>query len=1013
MVLRELLTRTEQISDLRDLFRVLGYQAAWETVPPGPWLGSEAAAAGVVTGAALVARHEAFRVIALAAHDPAAAARAGARRLAAGADRGLVCALGGMPRRIVLASWRAAPARPLAVRLTTAALERPTAVALAILERLAPRAGETALALALRVGDALASEAVTSRFFRAFRQLVQRFTDRLNDPRNRTERHALALTALTRVLFLYFVQEKGWLDGDRRYLPAMLERAIARGRHFHRTALHPLCFGALNRAVAERSEAVRTLGRIPFLNGGLFEPTPLERRHGPALWRNADWRYAFDDVFERFHFSVHESDADARVAPDMLGRVFEGVMDPDERRASGSYYTPASLVREVVRAALAATLVHRRGLSRASAERWVYDGTPPADPPDLRRLTLLDPAAGSGAFLLGALDELARLRTAAGEPDTAALRREIIAESLYGVDLSPTAVRLAELRLWLALVAGDAAPDIGAVAPLPNLDGHLRSGDALLDPYTLAASLTETRPLPGASRATADLAERRRRLFSLSGPAKRRAGRELARAESELAGALYDRALAALEQAIRELLGLARSRDLFGHRGRLDAAQRARLRRLRTARSDLRTARRRLARDGGTPFFSVESHFADFIGTGGFDVVLGNPPWIRGERLPARVREVLAFRYPTWRSPPGVAGRFAHVPDLSVAFCERALELVAPDGIVALLTPAKLATAGYAERLRRRLSEQTRLERVAVLDDSVAASFGAAVYPMALVAARREPEPGATFVPTLGPSSHEGRLPQQQLQAPGPWVLVPDAAAVARRLSREHRPLGERWPPQLGVKTGADSLFLVDRPVEGSRPAVRGRDLTRWHITPRVYILWTHDSRGRPLEHLPSALAQRLVPHTERLRRRTDYRRGPAWQLFRPRLGCATHRVLWADLSRHLEAAVAPPDVVPLNTVYGIATASDEDALALAAILNTRWCTALARLAADPARGGFRRFNAGVVASLPLPATDAAVWRTLAQYGRSCEPADAVVADLYRIDEADRRALEQLAPHPR
>ena len=75
MVLRELLTRTEQISDLRDLFRVLGYQAAWETVPPGPWLGPEAAEAGI-SAAALVARHQAFRVIALEASDPESAARA-------------------------------------------------------------------------------------------------------------------------------------------------------------------------------------------------------------------------------------------------------------------------------------------------------------------------------------------------------------------------------------------------------------------------------------------------------------------------------------------------------------------------------------------------------------------------------------------------------------------------------------------------------------------------------------------------------------------------------------------------------------------------------------------------------------------------------------------------------------------------------------------------------------------------------------------------------------------------
>lgn len=1010
MVLRELLTRTEQISDLRDLFRVLGYQAAWETVPPGPWLGSADVAAAGVTGAALVARHEAFRVIALAADDPEAAAHAGARRLAAGADRGLVCALGGTPRRLALASWRATPARALAVRLATALIEHPSAVALATLERLAPRTGETALALSLRVGDALASEAVTARFFHAFRSLLDRLTDRLSTPRSRAERHALTLTTLTRVLFLYFVQEKGWLDGDRRYLPLLLERTIAQGRHFHRAALHPLCFGALNRAPADRSAPVRKLGRIPFLNGGLFEPVPLERRHGPALWRNADWRDAFEDVFERFHFSVHESDADARVAPDMLGRVFEGVMEPAERRASGSYYTPASLVREMVRAALAAALVHRVGLSRAHAERWVYGGVPPADPPDLQRLTLLDPAAGSGAFLLGALEEIARLRTLAGEPDTPALRRGIIAQSLFGVDLSPTAVRLAELRLWLALVAGDTTSDIAAVAPLPNLDGHMRSGDALLDPYTVAASLADTRPPSGTSRITADLAERRRSLFSLSGRAKRAAGLRLASAEAALAGSLHQRALAALERAIREMLALARGRDLFGRRGRLDAAQRARLRRLRSARAELRAAGRRFARDGGTPFFSVESHFGDLIAAGGFDVVLGNPPWVRGERLSPRVREVLACRYATWH--PAGEGRFAHVPDLSVAFCERALELVAPGGIVALLTPAKLATAGYAERLRRRLAVGTRLERVALLDGSAAASFGAAVYPMALVAARRDPEPGATCDLALGAPS-QNRLPQHLLQESGPWVLAPDAAAVAHRLARDHRSLGERWVPRLGVKTGADALFLSAEPVEGARPALRGRDVARWRATPCRYVLWTHDSHGRPLERLPPSLAERLAPHAERLRRRADYRDGPPWQLFRTNLGVALHRVVWADLARELGAAVAPPEVVPLNTVYGIATLSEDDAHALAALLNTRWCTALARLGADPARGGYRRFNARVVGRLPLPAADVAAWRALTEHGRHHEPADALVADLYRIDEMDRRALETVAPHPR
>src|SRR5207249_983812 len=146
------------------------------------------------------------------------------------------------------------------------------------------------------------------RFFRVFRATLERLTDRLAAPRSRSERQTLALTALTRVLFLYFVQAKGWLDGDRRYLIHRFDESVAGRRHFHRQVFDPLCFGALNRPASGRSGAARALGRLPFLNGGLFEPTALERREGPVRWSNADWRDAFDGLFERFHFSAREAD---------------------------------------------------------------------------------------------------------------------------------------------------------------------------------------------------------------------------------------------------------------------------------------------------------------------------------------------------------------------------------------------------------------------------------------------------------------------------------------------------------------------------------------------------------------------------------------------------------------------------------------------------------------------------------------------------------------------------------
>src|SRR5207247_1174461 len=201
----------------------------------------------------------------------------------------------------------------------------------------------------------------------------------------------------------------------------------------------------------------------------------------------------------------------------------------------------------------------------------------PAERPDLRGLTVLDPAVGSGAFLLGALEELTRLRRAGGEGPPGTVRRDVLARSLYGVDLKLTAVRLAELRLWLALVADEAETDLTRIAPLPNLDGHVRQGDALIDPLALA-------------------------------------------------------------------------RTLAGRPG------------LRASRRELRGAARTLRREGGAPFFAFESHFADLLARGGFDLVTGNPPWVRGERLPAQVREALATRYVTWRPAPGPG--FAHLPDL-------------------------------------------------------------------------------------------------------------------------------------------------------------------------------------------------------------------------------------------------------------------------------------------------------------------------------------------------------------
>src|SRR5204863_6210284 len=130
-------------------------------------------------------------------------------------------------------------------------------------------------------------------------------------------------------------------------------------------------------------------------------------------------------------------------------------------------------------------------------------------------IRILDPAVGSGAFLLEALAQL-DVRRAACRPDEGALarRRAIMRDNLFGVDVDPMAVRLAELRLWLALVSEDDAP-WHEVLPLPNLDQNLRQGDSLLSPLDVAGA-----QLPGSGQRLRAVSERRVQYFASTGREK-------------------------------------------------------------------------------------------------------------------------------------------------------------------------------------------------------------------------------------------------------------------------------------------------------------------------------------------------------------------------------------------------------------------------------------------------------------------------------------------------------------
>lgn len=996
-----LLAAVRSLPDLGRLVEQAGYTPDLIWLPAEGWVDTHHP-----SRAAVIGRRRGFEWLAFeTSGDAADLARRIARRLERGARLAGVMALAGGDRRLAVSV--SLPPRPLLV----ADLEDPAPLVLTGLARLWNPEQTSTLGIASDVARALDVEATGRRFFAAFRRSLRAGTALLPAGMPPADRHAAVLLQLTRVLFLYFVQAKGWLDGRPAFLREELDRVLSRGGDPHRHLLHPLFFGTLNQPQGRRGRLARGYGRVPFLNGGLFQPHPLERRWRLAL-PSSFWQTAFDDLFERFHFTPWEGRGD-RVAPDMLGQVFEGVMDPDERHASGTFYTPAALVRELVQATLAAHLAGRLRCSEAEAARRLEEPDQAART-ILDSITLLDPACGSGAFLLGALELLSRGR--GGSPLRS--RQQVLERNLYGVDLNPAAVRLTELRLWLALISSDTALDPAEVAPLPNLDSLVRQGDSLLEPLERGWGGT----LPEASAVA--LGTLRRQLLVATGPAKGAALTRLLHAERDAADAMLSSAEAAVQYQIRDLLAQGRSGTLFGTRAGLGRPQLRRLGALRRQRQFLWSLRRRLSREGGLPWFHYQSQFSEvFTRRGGFDLVVGNPPWVRYEALPASTRASLEARYPWYATP--TRGPYAHRPDLAIAFLERAIELTGQGGTVGFLVPAKLATAAYAATARGALAGETRIHCANDLSRDCRPAFRAAAYPFALVVSRAKADPAHRVRTVLEPAT-PGHIPQGELRT-GPWVLAEAGVRRAQQRLTDGVPaLGDRFRIHLGVKTGLNEVFLdPPTPLEPGllRWAVRGRDVRPFGVRPSRRLLWTHAGTGQPLPALPPRATAYLARHRDRLQGRRDFVGGPWWTLFRTGPASAAYRVVWADLSRRLEAcALANPEttgLIPLNTCYLLPTEGRDTALGLVAWLNSTWVRALAAMVADPAAGGFRRFSAAVIGRLPLPGSvledrELVTLAMAGQAGRLEQAAlDEACARHLPLTPDDRNALTLLVPPAR
>lgn len=745
------------------------------------------------------------------------------------------------------------------------------------------------------------------------------------------DRHELALTLVSRLIFLHFVQSKNWLP-HRNYL---MEVAYADAESVYRERWRPLFFDALNRAPNARVSGVIP-DEIPYLNGGLFAESAVEQRYPDLDLPNALLRDLIENVFQRYAFVDDEHAGHAyAVAPQILGEVFERLMLPEERQITGAFYTPAPLAKRIWDNALDAYLerkVDKKLHQKLTKKQPLHAKEAQTLFSALWSIRVLDPAVGTGAFLLAALVSLEThmLHVLKFLPHKDLTRRDLrthwVTHSLHGIDIQRNAVQLAELRLWLSVTAVcDNHPH--AALPLPNLEHRLRVGNALLAPTWTRQNNADSQH----HKLLQDLSLALARFPTERGTARHRTLTHIR--------ALEEKVLRHAVHTRRQELHAARHAqlDLLGGDAPAPSAEERAL----SLYEDARGA----WQQGGR--FDPKLHFADVMQEGGFDIIIGNPPWGQLSTLDAPTQKQLRARYQVLQSSGGRQG----APDMSVAFFEGYVPLLSARGCMAFLFPAKALRSGWGNAWRQWMQTHTNITELTELSTHSNHGFHASVYPCIAVLRRR--------LPNEAPTPHPA-LQNQQTQN-----IAPANARALHTL----------FTPRYGVKTGCNRAFLIptDTSILESAAVVRGKDIRPFVYRSTERLIFPHNPlSGKVFTRLEPETLTHLQEHKAALTERSDLRANmPWWTLFRVREESVGWRVAWRDIAQGLEAAVLPPVAmggpVNLNSTYSIAVPHREDAHALCAWFNSRAVSEYLKPAAQRARNGYYRFDARVMRTLPVP----------------------------------------------
>jgi hypothetical protein len=673
---------------------------------------------------------------------------------------------------------------------------------------------------------------------------------------------SFAKKLLGQIVFLYFIQKKGWLGvpkdkcfgkGDKRFLKTLFDKAEKTKENYFNNYLEHLFYEALavQRTSVDPSYYKKFDCRIPFLNGGLFEPMkdydwkntefilPNEIFSNTEVTKEGDIGTGVLDVFDRYNFTVKEDEPlekEVAVDPEMLGKVFENLLEVKDRKSKGAFYTPREIVHYMCQESLINYLDTTLNSCIASHEEIdkkqtdlfgnkVREGQlkieiehkdikiPKEDIeefiknshlviPDERKekhsyqlpesiqihstlfdkaladIKVCDPAIGSGAFPVGMLNEIVKARTALtpymGKKESDEdrtqyhLKRECIQNSLYGVDIDDSAIDVAKLRLWLSLVVDEET--IQDIEPLPNLDYKIVCGNSLLGLPT---------------------------------------------------GVMHNDGL---EKEIEEL-----KKEFFSQ---TDGKQKRKLKSLINDKfHEIISSMRNFTKDIPDILFDFQIHFSEvWHEKGGFDVVIGNPPYVRVQELPHN--EIDHYKK-TWRTA------YKRL-DISSLFFELATTIIKSGGNCSFISSNQFLVTEYGRKLREYFLNGFQFYQVIDFGDLpvfdqqltyVGIFFFGCTKDRLIRFSKVE------GLPFLAEILSFSIIKLSDLDA-NPWSLTGgEERRILNKVHRAKNKLSDFCKCNYGIVTGADEIFLFDAkksiddlPVNDSMllPIIRASDIHKF-----------------------------------------------------------------------------------------------------------------------------------------------------------------------------------------